>query len=263
MHMSADVLMQPEMEIQGSHQRWSIYKTQSSYKIRAESKLKYVLMKNGTGDVPAIGAVWCNKALQQIADVAADLLTNVLNYQLKHRERTKETVSLTENKEEMETYLRGILKLPNVVKLYNTQLTLVLIYCTDVLYYQTFKVCTRKKKSSKEAVLPSRLKTDNRTLLSFQMRCWIRVIPAYTTVFTLLYIHAYAHYQASFISNLAKMLLFISMHCVFNAQFSLSVSFFCNCLHKFFPWHILWAKSAYYSFVILILSIDCSILVAG
>ena len=77
-------------------------------------------MKNGTGDVPAIEAVWCNKALQQIADVAADLLTNVLNYQLKHRERTKETVSLTENREEMKTYLRGILKLPNVVKLYNT-----------------------------------------------------------------------------------------------------------------------------------------------
>ena len=75
----------------------------------------------GTGDLPASGTgnVWYNKALQQITDVAADLLHKCfeLLVQIKHRERTRETVSSMENRKEMEIYLQGILNLPNVVKL--------------------------------------------------------------------------------------------------------------------------------------------------
>ena len=78
--MSADVLTARDGNLGITPTLVYLQNLRDNYKIRAESKLKYVLMKNGTGGVPAIEAVWCNEALQQIADVAADLLTNVLNY---------------------------------------------------------------------------------------------------------------------------------------------------------------------------------------
>ena len=122
------------------------------------------------------------------------------------------------------------------MKPYNTQLTLMLMYFTDALCNQNFKVRTRKRKRTKEAVLPSRLETDNRTSLSFQMRCWIRVVPALTTkftIFTLLYIHAYAIITRHVFMDNFEYCSFLCPVC-FNAEASLSVSFF-QLLMKVFP----------------------------